>query len=332
MLKSILVFRTDRIGDLLINYPTIITIKKYFKNSEVTLVTSKKNMDYAKSFNIFESIYNFPEGDLIKKIKFIKMLRKKFFDYIFVFDGKDRSAISSIFLKSSCKVALMKSKKFNLIFNLTKIKQINNDEKKSIPMLYQEMLDKSNIKMKISDYNFLLNKENNNFSSNINIKNYILLHLDEKWISGMYINKYKDIDPGYNEFIEFINNISAWENLVITTGIINFKLIDDLKEKYFIKVNNKIYEKNNGEKKIYLVLKPTFQDLESLLRTAKILISCHGAITHAAGSLHVKILDIIDENSKNWYQRYTSHIKNYNFIFRNKFSEIKKIIPKKINL
>ena len=331
MLKNILVFRTDRIGDLLVNYPSIITIKKYFKNSEVTLVASKKNMDYAKSLNIFESIYNFPEGNLIKKIKFIKMLRKKFFDYIFVFDGKDRSAISLIFLKSSCKVALMKSKKFNLIFNLTKIKHINNDEKTSIPKLYQEMLDKSNIKMKISDYNFLLNKENNNFSSNINIKNYILLHLDEKWISGMYINKYKDIDPGYNEFIEFINNISMRENLVITTGIINFKLIDDLKEKYFIKVNNKIYEKSNGENKIYLVFKPTFQDLESLLRTAKILISCHGAITHAAGSLNVKILDIIDENSKNWYQRYTSHIKNYNFIFRNKFSEIKEIIPKKIN-
>ena len=331
MLKSILVFRTDRIGDLLVNYPSIITIKKYFKNSEVTLVASKKNMDYAKSLNIFESIYNFPEGDLIKKIKFIKMLRKKFFDYIFVFDGKDRSAISSIFLKSSCKIALMKSKKFNVIYNLTKIKHINNDEKTSIPMLYQEMLDKSNIKMKISDYNFLLNKENSNFSSNINIKNYILLHLDEKWISGMYINKYKDIDPGYNEFIEFINNISTHENLVITTGIINFKLIDDLKEKYFIKVNNKIYEKNNGVKKIYLIFKPTFQDLESLLRTAKILISCHGAITHAAGSLDVKILDIIDENSKNWYQRYTSHIKNYNFIFRNKFSEIKEIIPKKIN-
>ena len=96
-------------------------------------------------------------------------------------------------------------------------------------------------------------------------------------------------------------------------------------------MNNKIYEINNGEKKIYLVLKPTFQDLESLLRTAKILISCHGAITHAAASLDVKILDIIDENSKNWYQRYTSHIKNYNFIFRNKFSEIKEIIPKKIN-
>ena len=331
MLKSILVFRTDRIGDLLVNCPSIITIKKYFKNSEVTLVASKKNMDYAKSLNIFESIYNFPEGNLIKKMKFIKMLRKKFFDYIFVFDGKDRSAISSIFLKSSCKVALMKSKKFNVIFNLTKIKHINNDEKTSISKLYQEMLDKSNIKMKISDYNFLLNKESNNFSSNINIKNYILFHLDEKWISGMYINKYKDIDPGYNEFIEFINNISTRENLVITTGIINFKLIDDLKEKYFIKVNNKIYEKNNGKKKIYLVLKPTFHDLESLLRTAKILISCHGAITHAAGSLHVKILDIIDENSKNWYQRYTSHIKNYNFIFRNKFSEIKEIIPKKIN-
>ena len=43
---------------------------------------------------------------------------------------------------------------------------------------------------------------------------------------------------------------------------------------------------------------PTFNDIESLLRNAKILITCHGALTHAANSFNVKIVDIIEENRK----------------------------------
>ena len=46
--------------------------------------------------------------------------------------------------------------------------------------------------------------------------------------------------------------------------------------------------------------------------------------------LNVKIIDLVDENYKNWYQRYTSYIKNYNFVYRNKFSEIKDEMLNKI--
>ena len=42
--------------------------------------------------------------------------------------------------------------------------------------------------VQISNYDFLTKKENNNFSSNLSIKNYIHLHLDEKWIKKHYIS------------------------------------------------------------------------------------------------------------------------------------------------
>ena len=51
MLTKILIFRTDRIGDLILTCPTIISIKKYFKKCDITLITSNKNYDYAKSLN-----------------------------------------------------------------------------------------------------------------------------------------------------------------------------------------------------------------------------------------------------------------------------------------
>ena len=51
---NILIFRTDRIGDLLLTCPAIITIKKYFPNSKVSIVASEKNFHYAKNLHIFD--------------------------------------------------------------------------------------------------------------------------------------------------------------------------------------------------------------------------------------------------------------------------------------
>ena len=56
MTNNILVFRTDRIGDLLITCPAIVTIKKHFPNSSITMIASRKNYDYAKGLKIFEDV------------------------------------------------------------------------------------------------------------------------------------------------------------------------------------------------------------------------------------------------------------------------------------
>ena len=43
MNSKILIFRTDRIGDLLVSCPAIATIKDNILDSKITLITSKKN-------------------------------------------------------------------------------------------------------------------------------------------------------------------------------------------------------------------------------------------------------------------------------------------------
>ena len=64
MINNIMIFRTDRIGDLLISCPAIITIKNYIKDSNITLITSKKNYEYARSLNLFDKVYKFPDKNL----------------------------------------------------------------------------------------------------------------------------------------------------------------------------------------------------------------------------------------------------------------------------
>ena len=118
MVNNILIFRTDRIGDLLITCPAVLTIKKYLKNSRITLITSIKNHDYAKSLNFFDSVTKFPENNFVEKIKFIINLSKKKYDYILVLDGKDRSLISSIFLSSKNKVGVISKSRINFFWKI----------------------------------------------------------------------------------------------------------------------------------------------------------------------------------------------------------------------
>ena len=162
MINKILIFRTDRIGDLLVTCPAIITIKKYFKESSITIITSNKNYEYAKSLNLFDNVIKFPKTNIFNKIKFIYALRKENFDYIYVFDSKERSILTSLFIKSKVKVALSNSIK--VYYNFLKVKFIKDNENKNLMESYQKMLNYTNINTKIDNYKFIKDKKDNNFS------------------------------------------------------------------------------------------------------------------------------------------------------------------------
>ena len=132
MSKRILIFRTDRIGDLIVTCPTIISIKSYFKKCDITLITSNKNYEYAKSLNLFDDVIKFPKDNIINKIKFIYNLNKKKFDYIYVFDGKERSIITAGLIKSDCKLALTPKIKF--FYKIFKIKFFLDNEKTNLDL------------------------------------------------------------------------------------------------------------------------------------------------------------------------------------------------------
>ena len=328
MLKKILVFRTDRIGDLIVNCPSIITIKNYFQNSEITLVASDNNIEYAKSLNIFKNIYSFPRKNLLKKIKLINNLNKEKYDYIFVFDGKERSILSTYFIKSKFKVALTQSFKF--YYKFLKIKFFKDNYKKNLNEIFKEMLSHCNIDTEIKYYDFLKSKQDNAFSEKVSAKNYVHIHLDEKWFSELYIKTYTNINPSYNQFTEFLINISKKDNVLITTGANENVLVNELMDRFFEKKTDNIFFNKKFKNIIYLIHKPSFEDIESLLRNSKILIACHGAITHASNSFAVKKIDIIEKSKVSFYKRYTTHMHDYYPAYRSSFDILSSEINKKL--
>ena len=119
MSKRILIFRTDRVGDLIVTCPAILSIKEFFIDCEITLITSYKNNVYAKKLNVFKNIIKYPDKGLLSKLKFIYNLSKQDFDYIFIFDGKERSFITSTFIKSKFKVAVTTNlRKYYRLYNI----------------------------------------------------------------------------------------------------------------------------------------------------------------------------------------------------------------------
>ena len=320
MSKKILIFRTDSIGELIVTCPPILTIKDYYNDPHLVLVASNKNIDYAKSLNLFDEILLFPNSGLFNKIKFILKLRKIKFDYIYIFDGKEKSFISTFFLKSNLKIGIStKMKKYFNFFDI-KIFQFSNDNK--LYEVFQKALDYSNINKKIHHYNFIAKKKKNNYVSKILINDFVQIHLDEKWFSTFYITNYTDINPNYDQFISFLKNASQYNSILITTGLINFPLIDEIKKKFFKKLKGNIYLNDELDHTIYFIDKPSFFDIESLMTKTKLMIICHGSLTHVANSFNIKIVDIIEESKEEFYLRYTYYLNNYNFLFRSSFNKL----------
>jgi ADP-heptose:LPS heptosyltransferase len=288
--SSYLIFRTDRIGDFLLTILLINSIKRNDPNSNITVISSKKNYHFIRSFKNVDEVIIL-KNNLLDKIKLIHKLRSVYYDKIIVHDAKNRSSIISFFLKYGLKI------KPNNDLNITYIDSI------------KEIISKLNFDFIESDLNTLKNRELN-FAEDLN-EDFILLHFDEKWIYDDYISVYTNIEPLKDELISFIGLLLTLTNkrLVITTGIRSPNIL-----------NNIINTGLNSRVKVFKEL--DFLDLEVLISKSKLLISCHGSVSHVAAAHQIRQIDIIDKMKLNFYSKWTAHFRNYTPIYRQKFSEL----------
>jgi ADP-heptose:LPS heptosyltransferase len=287
---SYLIFRTDRIGDFLLTIILINSIKRNDPNSNITVISSKKNYHFIRSFKNVDEVIIL-KNNLLDKIKLIHKLRSVYYDKIIVHDAKNRSSIISFFLKYGLKI------------------RPNNDLNISYIDSIKEIISKLNFDFIESDLNTLKNREHN-FAEDLN-EDFILLHFDEKWIYDDYISEYTNIEPLKDELISFIDLLLAITNkrLVITTGIRSPNILNDIIN---ISLNYRV--------KVYKKL--DFLDLETLISKCKLLISCHGAVSHVAAAHQVKQIDIIEKNRLDFYSKWTAHFRNYKYAYRKSFKQL----------
>ena len=290
-MRKYLIFRTDRVGDFLFTLKIIKIIKSNNQKSEITVIASKNNENYIKSFDVIDKVITL-ENNFFSKIKLIFFLRKKKYDSVIVHDGKNRSKFISFFLKYE--------KKTICVTDLIKT-QID---------IIKKVCDEINLKFDENCIDFLNNR--NHTSINLPFKDYVHLHFDEKWIFNDYIKKYKNIEPSENELIDFINNILIKnKKLIITTGKKTPKVINEIKRK-FDNLKIRFYENQ------------PLLEIENIVFNSELLISCHGWISHIASAKKIRQIDIIDSSYP--YNKWTSHFRNYYSLNRESFNNLSKKI------
>jgi len=222
----------------------------------------------------------------VKTRIFFNLFKFKY-ETIIIHDDKKRSKLISFFLRSLNKINISNSNKITHI------------------QIIKDILQKINIDYVHDSLNTLSHIENKKLCN----ENYIQLHFDEKWITNDYIKKFVDIEPPENELIDFIKKLikKSDKNLIITTGFNLPNIIKKIKPKLDgLKVN--LYEGLD------------FTELKKITINSNTLISCHGAISHVAAAKNIKQIDIIDKSYN--YSKWTSHFRNYNFLYRDKFYKL----------
>ena len=293
-MNNYLIFRTDRIGDFLISSILIKSIKLNDNRAHISVVCSSKNYSYIKDFNFIDEVFLL-ENSFINKLKIILSLKKRSYKNIIVHDDKRRSKFISFFLKGKKKIYIKDKEKF------THIEIIKN------------ILNASGLIFNNESLNFLDERK----VTHDNKEKFILFHFDEKWIFDDYIKKFKNIEPSEEELISFLNSMitKTQKKIIITTGTKTPNIIKKVKSSL-------------DSNKIKFLDNQNFNDLEQIVSKCEILISCHGAISHVAAAKRIKQIDIIDKSYD--YSRWTSHFRNYNYLYREKFSNLSKEILQKL--
>ena len=113
-MKNILIFKTDRLGDLLNISAVIYNLKFNFPDCKITLICSNYNQSIARYYKNDLNILIYNKPLIFFLFKNYLNLSKNNFDLILQLDGKNHSYLSSVLLKAKTKVCIkfIKNKRF----------------------------------------------------------------------------------------------------------------------------------------------------------------------------------------------------------------------------
>ena len=330
---NILIFKNDRVGDLLHHSCIINNIKQNFVSSKITLVCSRYNYSIAKNYKfIDELIVSDGQNSALFYFQNFKIFQKKF-EFVFILDGKKSSILSSLFLKANKRITICYKKTksfFGFNYNIYRPSQLilkiffkeflySDENYENTEILYQklylQLLEKCNIKIFDNKNLYLLQKDQlENFErlkERINLnKKYCIFHLDEK------------MNQLNNEELENINSLikdlSKKFKIILTTGIYPFKYENYFNEKYKNYNYDDLLKNNLKVNDNQIMIKNMPIDLFAyFLNDSEINISFHaGPVVNISAALDKRIIDIMPKNKFNELGRWIpikSNYKRYSF-------------------
>lgn len=317
MNEQIVIFKNEKIGDLIHSVSSIKKIINKYSNHQINIFLSNYNSDMKFLFNS-------------QNVKFHIISEKINF--------KDKFKIFYFYLITNIKKTYIFKPSY-FLFLLPLFFYIKNIEFYGIcvdnnnyyrPRLYLRKFLKrfvindrgtKNIRKSINDLhlNLVLNKNESNYNlasiiskkfNNTDLHNYFLIHFNKF--------KYAKLDWNLNDFFKIVNSLEQLTDKIVITNDINDKETNVL-------LSNKYNNKNNNKIFYFPDVKGEF--FFNLVGNAKLVISFHGMITSMAAIQNTKVLDLFNCNiqTKNDFYKY----KNAFHEFKPKLNNYEFIIPKK---
>ena len=299
-MKKILIFKSDRLGDLINISPVLYNLKKNYPSSEISIVCSRYNSKIASYYNDFDKIllsdYSLP----FFLIKHFKNIFLKKYDLVLQLDGKKKSYLSGMLTRSSIKAGIKFIKRKKLFFYTYDLKRpnfltsfsyniledcnedydISNNKSYHYLGLYLKILKKLDLKI-FSKKHFLPIKP----KKIIKFDNYLHLHIDEKWIN---------FGNSFFEYFERKILVLSKKNVICVTS-------NKSGNTYFNRFKDKFIENSNFE----FLNNVSLDDLLNIIYHSRTTISSHaGLIVHAGAAFKKKIIDIVPENINNELDRW----------------------------
>ena len=317
-MKKILIFKSDRIGDLINISSLIKNLKHNFDNSEITLVCSKYNSEIAKYYPELSTILIF-ENSIIKFIfkYFYKIFFNKY-DYIFQLDGKKKSYFLTIILRSKSKSCLFYIKQKSILgFNyiLKRPNYFNAFFYDCLIECNEKLDEKTNYKyhylnlylsmLKNYNLNIITNEHYLPFNGKIDptFTNYFHIHIDDRW-SKFDINF-------YNKFLNSLITLSNSRKIYITSNINGNEFFNNIKNNLSMSANVK-FNKN-----------ASLRELINIIYNCHTSLSNHTGLTvHVAASFKKNIIDIVSPDLNLHYDRWIPNKINYKRYNFNNFTNI----------
>jgi len=345
-MQKIIIFRTDRLGDFLIISRIVYELKKKFPLYNITVVCSEKNLKMIKKLSFIDEVIVFNKYDnFFKKIKsFFKIFGKKYYLSL-VLDGKKISLLCNIFINSKKKYALVYRKKISFLsskFYFTRPgflyrkffldKYLYFTSKKSLakiehlPTIFLNLIKDLNLnitpkKNYIFESNHKANVLYGRLKRKLNLRNFILIHLDEKWLD------IKNIDFTLFSNITFLQK-KIRKKIVITTFNNNYQYFLNIKKKFdSVNLINNSFSNSSISKnsKIYVLENADIFLFERLINYADFNVSCHsGFLVQVCGAIRSKVIDIINNNDFIWYSCWKPLNTFHKFIFKTNSNNEKK--------
>ena len=334
-----LIIRNDGIGDLILSTPLILAIRKTDPESEIHLLCSEKNYNFALILveeNIIDKIYLLKSKSNISRSNYFdlyKTLSLIKFNKIFILKASTSNLLFSLTLKSKSIYSIVAINNGNIFknkyspplllakifLNVIEFIDCRNNYKNSRNIhMSAHFLNLINVNIKTQNVSFdknyyypkSLNKKSRGYIANLkryfnlsdNKKN-VIFHFDEKWDN--YNHGYEEIKKFILDFVNK-NNIT----LIITNGIIKNKYEDRLIADLEFKMKDRnTYTSLKNENMLFLN-NLSLKKLIYIVQYCNLIITPHGSLTHIASLHSVNLIDLIPFERKDFFLKWKSQNKN----------------------